>query len=56
MMITIKQACELTGLPYFTIRNLCLNGSIRYIRSGNKYYLNRASLLEYLGAADDGRD
>ena len=56
MMITIKEAVELTGLSYYAIRNMCLNGSIRYIRSGNKYYLNRASLLEYLGAADDGRD
>ena len=56
MMITIKEAVQLTGLSYYAIRNLCLRGDVYCIKSGVKYFINRHSLLSYLGAADDGRD
>lgn len=48
MMITIKQAMELSGLPYYAIRKLCLDGKVGYVRSGTKYYLNRESFEAYL--------
>ena len=48
MMKTIKECSELTGLPYYTIRNLCLDKKIRFIQSGVKYYIYVNSLLEYL--------
>lgn len=49
MMITLKQATEITGCSYFFLRNLCLQGKIKYVRSGTKYLLNKKSLLEFLG-------
>lgn len=47
MMKTINECCAITSLPYSTIRNLCLNNKIKYIKSGVKYYININSLLEY---------
>lgn len=47
IMMPIKEACDLTGLSYSCIRKLCLTDMIRYIRSGSKYYVNTASLLQY---------
>lgn len=47
MMKPIKEASEVTGLSYHCIRTLCLEGKIKYIRSGAKYYVNMASLLAY---------
>ena len=47
MMKKIKDASEETGLPYHCIRQLCLEGKIKFIRSGNKYYINMPSLIAY---------
>ncbi len=47
IMMPIKEASELTGLSYDCIRKLCLRNEIRHIRSGKKYYVNTASLLQY---------
>lgn len=48
MMLTIKGAMELTGLPYYALREMCLTGKVHYIKSGAKYYIYRDSLLAYL--------
>lgn len=48
MMVTIKKAMQITGMPYYAIRKLCLDGKVRFIRSGTKYYLSRESLEAYL--------
>ncbi len=49
IMLTIKEATEMTGLSYSCIRRLCLNNEIKFVRSGTKYYVNTASLLRYCG-------
>ena len=48
MMWTLKQAAEETGLPYSALRKFCLDGKVAFVRSGTKYYINRASLLSFL--------
>lgn len=55
MMKTIKDCMEITGLPYSVLRKLCLSEQIIYIRSGNKYYINLKSLLNYLGEESEQR-
>ncbi len=52
MMRTIKECSKITNLPYYVIRNLCLEGKIRYIRSGTKYYIFLDSLLNYCEGGD----
>ena len=52
MMITIKEAMKLSRLPYYTIRKLCLDGKVRFVRSGTKYYLSRESLESYLNGGE----
>ena len=47
IMIPLKEASEITGLSYSCIRKLCLSNEIRFIRSGSKYYVNTASLIQY---------
>lgn len=47
LMISLKEASELTGLSYSCIRKLCLNNEIIFCRSGNKYYVNSRSLLDF---------
>ena len=47
-MLTLKQAAAATGLSYYSLRRMCLEGRISYIRSGCKYYINEASLHAYL--------
>ena len=47
-MMTIKEAAEVTGLPYSYIRKLCLNNEIIFIRSGNKYFVNMDKFSEFL--------
>lgn len=53
MMLTIKEAMTLTGMPYYAIRKLCIDGKVRYVRSGTKYYLSRESLESYLLGGDE---
>lgn len=52
MMKSIKEASEATGLSYHCIRNLCLEGKIKFIRSGSKYYVNMSSLLAFCENGD----
>lgn len=52
MMLTIKEAMTLTGMPYHAIRKLCIEGKVRFVRSGTKYYLNKESLESYLNGED----
>ena len=52
MMLTIKEAMTLTGVPYYAIRKLCIEGKVRFVRSGTKYYLSRESLESYLNGGE----
>jgi len=49
-MRTIKEASIETGLPYHTIRQLCLDGKITYIKAGNKYLVNLDRFIDFLNA------
>ena len=53
MMKTIKESSEITGLPYSVIRNLCLRKQIRFIKSGNKFYIYLDSLISYCQAGGE---
>ena len=48
MMITIQEAMKISGLPYYAVRKLCLDGKVVFVRSGKKFYLNRDSFEAYL--------
>ena len=57
-MLTIKEAAARTGLSYRCVRNLCLDGKVVHIMSGNKTYVNYDKLIDYLNGKEvmpDGR-
>lgn len=47
--MSIKEACEATGLSQFYLRRGCKEGTIPCIRSGVKYLINVPALLQQLG-------
>lgn len=51
MMLTITDAMKITGLPYSALRRFCIEGKVAFVRSGNKYYINKSSLLAFLGGS-----
>lgn len=44
----LKDACTVTGLSMFFLRQGCKDGSVPHIRSGSTYYVNLPALLEML--------
>ena len=50
LMLTLKEAAELTGLTYNALRLMCIREEIPYHRVGKKYLINKEILLEYLKA------
>ena len=50
-MLSIKDASERTNLSYEFIRYLIDQGYVKYVRSGNKFFVNSFSLAEYLNNA-----
>lgn len=53
MMKTIRECSEITGLPYSAIRKLCMDKKIRFIKSGNKFYIYLDSLISYCQAGGE---
>lgn len=51
LMVSIREAAEMTGLSYSCIRKLCMNRQIVHIRSGKKYFVNLPKLMDYLNDA-----
>ena len=47
-MVTIKQAAGKTGLSYDSLRKLCLQDRIVYIKVGSKYLINMGKLVQFL--------
>ena len=45
----IDQACAVTGLSKFYLRNGCKDGSIPHVKSGKVYLINVQALLKGLG-------
>lgn len=46
--ITIQFAADQTGLSYWHIRQLVLDGEVQHIKSGKKYLINESALCDYL--------
>ena len=45
----IKDACTVTGLSQYFLRQGCRDGSVPHVKSGPTYYVNVPALLEQLG-------
>lgn len=45
----ISDACRVTGLSQYYLRNGCKDGTIPHIKSGRVYFINVPKLLEQLG-------
>lgn len=45
---------ERTGLSYECLRRMCLDGTLKYIKSGNKYLVSGRVILALLGGGKDG--
>lgn len=52
VMWKLQEAADKTGLSYYYLRNLCLQGKIIHVKSGNKYLINADKLIEYLNNGD----
>lgn len=47
--LKINDACKVTGLSTYFLRNGCRDGSIPCVRSGTTYFINMPLLLRQLG-------
>ena len=47
-MITLQQAAAETGMSYYSLRKMCLEGRLVHVRAGNKFLVNAEKLAEYL--------
>lgn len=52
-MKTISEASKIVGLTKYHIRQLVLQGKVKFVRSGVKYLLNMDSLITYLNNGDN---
>ena len=55
VMITIKEASDMTKLSYDYIRKLCISNKIVHIRAGAKILINKQKLSEYLNNGEVNR-
>lgn len=53
--VKIKEACLLTGLSQYYLRNGCRDGSIPCVMSGPVYMINLPALLRKLDAESEGK-
>lgn len=51
-MITINEAAQIVKLAKYHIRQIVLQGNVKYVKSGKKYLLNLDSLIDYLKNGD----
>lgn len=54
-MATINECAKNLGLAKYHIRQLVLQGKVKYVRSGVKYLLNMDSLITYLNNGDNAK-
>ena len=45
---------ENTGLSYECLRRMCLDGTLRHIKSGSKYLVSGRVVLALLGGGNNG--
>lgn len=51
-MLPLKEVSKRSGFSYSTLRRLCLDGKIVFIRCGNKYLINYEKFLEFLNSGE----
>lgn len=51
-MKSISECSEIVGLAKYHVRRLVLQGKVKYVRSGSKYFVNVDSLIEYLNSGE----
>ena len=51
----IRDACRVTGISQYALRNGCKDGSVPCIRSGSVYLVNVPALLRKLNAESEAR-
>lgn len=51
-VVTIPQASEIFGISKHTLRNLCNQGTIKFFKSGRRYYIITSSLNNLLTMED----
>lgn len=54
--LSIKEACNVTGLSQCYLRSGCKDGTVPHVMSGCKYLVNVPALLRMLGAESPGQD
>lgn len=47
--MSIKEACQFTGLSQVYLRRGCKDGTVPHIKSGVKYLINVPALMQRLG-------
>lgn len=52
-MVSIKEASDLTHMPYSTIRMMCIRGEIAHVRTGHRYLINLQKLVQYLNGKEE---
>ena len=49
-LLTLKQAAGLVeGLTEYRVRQMCINGDIKYHKFGNKYMISEHEILRFFG-------
>ena len=49
-LLTLKQAAALVeGLTEYRVRQLCINGDIKFHKFGNKYMVSEHEILKHFG-------
>ena len=55
-METIKECSKLTGLSYWCIAKMVKEKKVKYIKSGNRTYINFGSLCAFLGNTENEQE
>lgn len=53
-MLSPREVAERTGLSYYSLRKMCLEGTIPYIRAGRSFKINYSRFLEMLNSVQRG--
>lgn len=58
-LLTLDEASEIMGVPYMSLRKFVnepgVENKIGIVRIGRRIYLNRKSLMEFIGEGDEER-
>ena len=53
-MVKLKEASEITGMPYYWILQLCKRNVVSNVRAGQRFYVNSDKLVQNLNAPEQG--